>query len=71
MQPCSASELRRYLRHVSVLLADVEADRSVVHRVLILRCARHWATRALDGIGLLLRDAELTADATPTTITDQ
>ena len=52
----SEPELRRWLRHASVVLATAEPPQ--VHRYQLLRRARHWASAALRGIDQLVREEE-------------
>lgn len=52
----SEPELRRFLRHASVVLATAEPPQT--HRYQLLRRARHWASAALRGIDQLLREEE-------------
>lgn len=52
----SEPELRRWLRHASVVLATAEPPQ--VHRYQLLRRARHWARAALRGIDQLVREEE-------------
>jgi hypothetical protein len=49
-------EIRRCLRHASVLLA--ETDASPEQRLMLLGGANHWVRAALAGIDRLARDAE-------------
>jgi hypothetical protein len=50
------AELRRWIRHVSVLLATSEPD--VPERYQLLRRARHWTASVLNGIEQLLQVEE-------------
>ena len=52
----SEPELRRWLRHASVVLATAEPPQA--HRYQLLRRARHWARAALRGIDQLVREEE-------------
>ncbi len=69
------AELRRYLRHASVLLASVEMPSGdLAQRAHVLRRARHWIAAVLLGVDQLLDavpneiDDRLTARVCPATI---
>jgi len=53
-------ELRRYLRHTTTLLAEVEplGDDRLSERWQLLRRARHWIAAAAVGVERLLAETE-------------